>query len=425
MLMLYQFTPAIQAGIEAGKYIPVFSNAGVPLSMVRHATGPHAGQFAANAIGVVNQGAGMALGMNPLTAVPQLAMGAGQMYQNQMTLGAIKSLSASVATLQATTAVIGVGVVATGALVAVNLWQTIKLRQDVKKMRLEVQEGFLNLHEALADQGEELLKHIDQVKKDVEFSNHRTILVRAYGQFNKALNRLRTASTLQDYQRRSDEITAARDMLFIALSDYDNNQLMEGVCPAGFLRRRECVWAIEQAIAMTYQMQGEFSAVSDRLTSLSQTIRQDSASVINRIEDVDDLDFFFPEIHRIHGHDLPTISAWHEHANWYQTLSADELKAINTLPTELEAADEPKIDPGKEGYENQEDVSEIPWEYQLYEKAQDISHPSAMNDSLLFLMDDESRTASEEYVSERAKLEGLSSLTERNLKAADSLTVAG
>jgi len=421
--MLYQFAPAIQAGIEAGKYIPVLSNSGVPLSMVRHVTGQHAGQIAAHAIGVANQGAGMALGMNPLTAVPQLAMGAGQMYQNQMTLGAIKSLSASVATLQATTAVLGVGVAVTGALVAVNLWQTIKLRQDVKKMRLEVQEGFLNLHEALADQGEELLKHIDQVAEDVEFRNHRTILVRAYGQFNKALNRLRTASTLQDYQRRSDEITAARDMLFIALSDYDNNQLMEGVCPAGFLRRRECVWAIEQSIAMTYQMQGEFLAVSDRLSALDQTIRQDSVSVINRIED-DELGFFFPEIHRIHGHDLPTISAWHEHVNWYQTLSADELKEVNTLPTRLEAAEELKIDSGKEKEGNQEDVSEMPWEYQLYEKAQDISHPAAMTDSLLFLMDDESRTKSEKYVSERANLEGLSSLTERNLKAADSLTVA-
>lgn len=47
-----------------------------------------------------------------------------------------------------------------------------------------------------------------------------------------------------------------------------------------------------------------------------------------------------------------------------------------------------------------------------------------MRDSLYFLMDDESRTEFEEYVSERAKLEGLSSLTEKNLKAADSLTVA-
>jgi len=291
-------------------------------------------------------------------------------------------------------------------------------------MRLEVQEGFLNLHEVLADQGEELLKHIDQVAEDVEFRNHRTILVRAYGQFNKALNRLRTASTLQDNQRRSDEITAARDMLFIALSDYDNNQLMEGVCSAGFLRRRECVWAIEQAIAMTYQMQGEFSAVSDRLSALDQTIRQDSVSVINKIEDTDELDFFFPEIHRIHGHDLPTLSAWHEHVNWYQTLSSDELEVINTLPTKLDAAEELAIAPGKEGEEAQEDVSEMPWEYQFYEKAQDISHPNAMRDSLFFLMDDESRTEFEGYVSERAKLEGLSSLTEKNLKSADSLTVA-
>lgn len=422
--MLYQFAPAIQAGIEAGKYIPVFSNNGVPLSMVRYATGQNAGQFAAHAVGVVNQGAGMALGMNPLTAVPQLAIGAGQMYQNQMTLGAIKSLSASVATLQATTAVIGVGVVATGALVAVNLWQTIKLRQDVKKMRLEIQEGFLNLHEVLADQGEELLKHIDQVAENVEFRSHRTILVRAYSQFNKALNRLRTASTLKDYQRRNDEITAARDMLFTALSDYDNNQLMEGVCSAGFLRRRECVWAIEQAIAMTYQMQGEFSAVSDRLNVLDQIIRQDSVSAIDRIKDTDELDFFFPEIHRIHDHDLPTISAWDEHAKWYKTLSIDELEAINILPTKLDAIEDPKNASIVEEEGFQEDALEVPWEYQLYEKAQDASHPFAMRDSLRFLMDSESRNESEKYVSGRAKIENLSSLTEKSLKAADSLTIA-
>ena len=422
--MLYQFSPAIQAGIEAGKYLPIFTKAGVPIGMARHAVGPHSGRFAAHAIGVVNQSTGAAaLGLNPLTAVPQLAMGAGQMHQSQMTLGAIKSLSDSVATLQATTAVLGVGVAVTGALVAVNLWQTIKLRQDVKKMRLEVQEGFLNLHEALADQGKELLDHIDQVAKDVEFRSHRTILVRAYGQFNKALNRLRTALTLQDYQRRSDEITAARDMLFTALADYDNNQLMEGICSAAFLRRRECVWAIEQAIAMTYQMQGEFSAVSDRLSALNQTIHQDTSSVIRQIENVNELDFFFPEIHRIHSHDLPTISAWYEHANWYQTLSANELKEINMLPRGLES-EEINIASGKDTDEEFEDVSEIPLECQLYEKAQDISHPIALRNSLLFLMDDMRRTESEEYISKRAKLDGLSALTEQNLKVADSLTVA-
>ena len=152
--MLYQFSPIIQAGIEAGKYIPVMSQAGVPLSMVRHAAGgSHGGQIAAHAIGMVSNNAGMAaMGLNPLTAAPQLAMSAGQLYQGQMTMNAVKALSASVATLQTTTAVIGVGVAVTGVIAAVNLWQTLKLRKDVKQMRLEVQEGILNLHEALADQ---------------------------------------------------------------------------------------------------------------------------------------------------------------------------------------------------------------------------------------------------------------------------------
>ena len=410
--MFYQFTPVIQAGIEAGKYIPVISKSDVPLSIVRDAT---TGQFAANAIGVASQGS--AMGLNPLVAAPQLAVSAGQLYQGQMTLNAVKALSSSVATLQATTAVIGVGVAVTGALVAVNLWQTLKLRQDVKQMRLEVQEGFLNLHEALADQGEELLKHIDQVAEDVEFKNHRTILVQAYGKFNKALNRLQTALTLKDFGRRNDEITAARNMLFDALADYDNNHLMEGISPAAYLRRRECVWAIEQAIAMTFQMQGEFSAVSDRLISLDQTIRRDSVKVVTDIKELEELDFFFPEIHRIHDHDLATIAAWQAHADWYQTLDNKELQQLSSLNTEKQmtaeiAAVEPEVE-----------LTELP-EYVYYEKAQEQSHPAALQDSLLYLMDTDKRTESQNYIAERAQLEGLSALTLENLQKATPLTIA-
>ena len=416
--MFYQFAPAIQAGIEAGKYLPVLSNAGVPLSMVRHAAGPQSGQIAAHAIGMASNNVGMAaMGLNPLTAAPQLAMSAGQLYQGQMTMNAVKALSASVATLQATTAVIGVGVAVTGALVAVNLWQTLKLRKDVKQMRLEVQEGFLNLHEALADQGEELLQHIALVAEDVEFKHHRTILVQAYGKFNKALNRLQTASTLRDIGRRNDEITAARNMLFDALADYDNSQLMEGISSAAYLRRRECVWAIEQAIAMTFQMQGEFSAVSDRLISLNQAIRQDAVKVVSDIKEVEELDFFFPEIHRIHDHDLVTIAAWQAHVDWYQTLDSEELHQLSAMTIEeqttLEVAGvEPEIELAK------------PLEYVYYEKAQDQSHTAAIRDSLLYLMDPDQRTESQSYITERAQLEGLSALTTENLQKATPLTVA-
>ncbi len=44
----FVFSAAIQAGIEAGKYIQVFNSAGVPISMVRDAA---TGQFAAHAVG--------------------------------------------------------------------------------------------------------------------------------------------------------------------------------------------------------------------------------------------------------------------------------------------------------------------------------------------------------------------------------------
>jgi hypothetical protein len=72
--MLFQFPPAIQAGIDAKNYLQVFTSAGVPLSIARDAT---TGQFVGHAVGVLSNGAAL----NPLAAIPQLAMGAGQMYQ--------------------------------------------------------------------------------------------------------------------------------------------------------------------------------------------------------------------------------------------------------------------------------------------------------------------------------------------------------
>ncbi len=64
--MLFQFAPAIQAGIETGKYLQVFSN-GVPLSMARDTV---SGQFIAHAIGAtVNNSP-----LSPLVAVSNLSI---------------------------------------------------------------------------------------------------------------------------------------------------------------------------------------------------------------------------------------------------------------------------------------------------------------------------------------------------------------
>jgi hypothetical protein len=105
-----------------------------------------------------------------------------------------------------------------------------------------------------------------------------------------------------------------------------NDQLLVGVCSAGNIRRRECVWAIEQAIAMTFQLQGEYQVVSDRLGSLDATIRQDCLTALESCNSEAELDFLFPEITRIQGHDLAAIDSWRAHSDWYQTLPAQELK---------------------------------------------------------------------------------------------------
>ncbi|MGC1310223.1 MAG: hypothetical protein WA885_23585 [Phormidesmis sp.] len=398
---MYDFSPLIKAGLAAGKYVPVETVAGVPLGMVRDAA---TGQFAAHAIG---------MGLNPLTVAPSMIMGAGQLYQGHKALQGIKALSASVATLQATTAVIGVGVVGVAALSAVNLWQTLKLRKDVRQMRVEVKEGFIDIKQILSDQGIELIEQIQQVSEDVEFRAHRTILARAYSLFEKAMNRLCSALTMQNESLRSNEIDAVRSMLFQALADYDDSQLMSGIGAAAYIRRRECGWAIEQAIATTYEMQSQWPTVRDRLTSLTTTIRQDATLTLDKAETIEELDFLFPELTRIHDHDLVAIDAWKERVEWYSELSADDRAQLAAIAPETEEA------PAIENF-----TDEKPAEYALYEEAQSNFIPEALYTSLVYSFDAESRQQGEQYIAERAMLESLTAFSPQNLSKASPLAVA-
>ena len=406
---MYDFSPLIKVGIAAGKYVPVSTTAGVPIGMVRSA---ETGRFVAHAVGMG------ANSLNPLTAAPQLIMSAGQLYQGHQAIQGITALQASVSALQSTTALIGVGTVATGALAAVNLWQTLKLRKDVKQMRVEMQDGFIDLKQAFAIQGNELVERIQQVSNDVEFKHHKTILIRAYGLFEKSLDRLRSATKIQDPVRRSDEITACRDMMMRALADYDRSELMSGVGSAAYLRRRECVWAIEQAIAMTYQMQGEWQAVGDRLTNLNAAINRNAIRTLDKAEiDDNELDFLFPELSRIRDHDLVAIEAWQHHAEWYDTLSSSEIKQLNEAISNEQT-------PETQTTVEAEIVEEKPAEYVFYEDVKEKFVNRALYDSLVYSFDVEERRATESYIRERASFESLTSFSKETLQQASPLTVA-
>ena len=222
------------------------------------------------------------------------------------------------------------GTVATIALSAINLQQTLKLREDVKQMRLEVKNGFIDLKQALREQGAEIRQVIEQVAQDIKFEQHRVVLVQAYGLFTQALQRFRSAMQIQDDSRRNAEIDAVRGMLYQALASYTNPQLLGETCAAGQLRRLECAWAIEQAIVTTYQIQNEMSAVSDRLYHLKNHICENAATIINSCKSEDELNFLFPEMSRIRNHDLAVVETWQNQIDWIRNLSASELELLNS-----------------------------------------------------------------------------------------------
>ena len=406
--MLFQFSPLIDAGIQAGKYIPVFNN-GVPIGMARDAV---TGQFVAHAIGATVGNSPL----SPLLVASQFITSGVQMYQTQRgfadVMNGLQSIQASLGVLQGTTALIGVGTVAGVALTAINLHQTLKLRKEVEQMRLEVKNGFIDLKQALKDQGAEIRQIIEEISQDIKFEQHRIVLVRAYGLFIQAINRFRSAMQLQDASRRNAEIDGARGMLFEALADYTNPHLLEETSAAGQLRRLECAWIIEQGIIATYQVQNEMSAVSDRISQLQNKVSQDAVGIINSCESHDELDFIFPEITRIYNHDLEVLNLWQNHVDWKLSLPSSELKLLTSADFnnyDLITSQDPNLAP--------------PPEQLTYEDLAGKSHFYSLRDQLLFLFDSELRQQSEVYINQQAA-NGYKTLVPSNLEQASDLAVA-
>jgi hypothetical protein len=406
--MLFQFPSAIQAGIDAKNYLQVFTSAGVPLSIARDAA---TGQFVGHAVGVLSNGAAL----NPLAAIPQLAMGAGQMYQMHRGFQAVQ---ASLGVLQATTALIGVGTVAGVALSAVNLHQTLKLREDVKQLKIEVRDGFIDLKKALRSQGHEIIQRIEEVAQDIKFEQHRLELIKAYGRFLEATKLMKTATLIQDLNSIKIELANARQTLSEALAIYNNPHLLSETCAAGQLRRLECAWAIDQTIALSYQLQDEPAAVSDRLSHLQDKIRQDSLTVIERCETDDELDFLFPELTRIHDHDLAVLESWQNHVDWMRSLPPSELKLLQSADfdnSEITANSDVNADTT---------ALAAPPEQLLYENLKQKSHPASLQDQLILMMKPSLRQEFASYISQQSAMAGYKTLVPANLQKASDLAVA-
>lgn len=383
---VFAFSPEIEAGLLSGQLKQVFHN-GVPVGQVRNAI---TGHFVKN---------GMAIGLqsSPLALSPSLG-----------------GLSQAVGLLQMTTGIIGVGVAASVAISAVNLYQTFKLREDVKQMQSEMKDGFGDLTKIMQNQGQEILEHVDRVAQDVKFNNHRTILSQAHAKFVQANQRLQTAMTIQDPSRRDAEIIAARDMMNTALSDYQNSDLLQNINAAGYIRRRECVWAIAQAIAYSFQLQGEYAASRHEFQALDTTIRQDSRKAVAMVNSEAELDFLFPEILHIQTNDLVALDLWQAHLDWLQALPAAEIKQLS--PSELSpiALSETSSNP----------IFEVPPAQTQYDTFKAKSHYAALKDQLQLLVEPDRRSEYITVINQAAQTRKLHALTPDNLKAASDFTIA-
>jgi hypothetical protein len=322
--------------------------------------------------------------------------------------------------LNATTALLGVGSVAGAVLSAVNLHQTLKLKQEVKTLRLDVKEGFGNLKQALHDQGEAVLNRIAEVEQKGEYRE----LSNAYSQYQQALRLMSNSMRMQDPNSRNGELNNVRQTLNEALGIYRNPELLSKIAIPGQLRRFECAWAIEQMIALTYQLQNELDAVSQCLSNLLEQIREDCLEVINLTlsrskKNLDFLfPFLFPELLRIHDHDLAVLNFWWNQVESMRMPSESQSKLPYSynfiVPATLVNSDtsisETTVSP--------------PPEQLFYETLKQKSNTQSLYAQFKLIMDDELRRRYEEEISNKAVANGHKALGQSNLKRASNMTIA-
>lgn len=410
------FSPLIQAGLKSGIYELVKDQAGNLLPIARDiATGRFAG------IGRLLEGA---MGINPLFTPATIATNFVEMFQIhrgfQKTYGMLNTLQANVGVLQATTDLIGVGTIAGVALAAVNLQQILKLKEDVRNLRLDVKDGFVDLKQALNLNQADIINRLDQMANDIEFRQHRIVLAKAYGQFTHSLEVLKDSLKLPDLTSRNAGINDVRSILNKSLADYNNSLLLQNTNIPGEIRRKECSWAIDQAITITFQLQDASELVGDRIDKLQGKIRQDLFGLISACQSEDELGFMFPEVMRICNHDLVTLETWKNQINWIDSLSLGERKELlNTSIVNSEMVDAEILEVNKGTIERSQ-----PPEQWFYEEIKPRSHFGALRDQLKFMVKPEFRQQQESYIVERTMNSSYQALAPSNWQEVPDLTVA-
>lgn len=318
--------------------------------------------------------------------------------------GGIKSLRSSVGVLQSTTALIGVGTVATFAVASVSLYNIIKLREEVKQARVEIKNGFLDLKSALRDQGDAVLKKLDEVAEDVKFHQQKLMMMNAYGQFQQALNLIQNALLCSDRQTHNDTLNNALNLLTNALAIYSSPELYAENSALAYLRRAECAWAMEQAIAFIFHLRQQEDVVVHHINRLLDKMHSDALLVVDRCESEAELAVIFPELTRLYRYDVPTLSIWRNQIEWASSLPSSDKQQFASLQPYTEARNEVN-----EVSDSPLAMTELP-EDTLYRNLSQISHFQSLQDQLRFMIKPSVRREREIFIEQHSQAAGYKAL---------------
>lgn len=409
--MYFKFPSHIEKGIAEGIYKVMEGRDGLERSVAVLKNKPHT--IVGHAVAILDQKGDS---FNPVVALSELATKVTHMGKGfQAIQGELKSIEASLGVLQTMTALTGIGVAANLAISAVSLWQILKLREDIKMQRLEIREGFLDLKKVLKDQGTEILQAIGEAVKEVEFRQHRQALAQAYGRFLEATKLMKLAMVCEDISIRNADLANARQILTEALADYKNPHLLPEADAVTKLRRLECTWAIEQTIAITYQLQEQPETLSYCLGQLQTRIGQDILTVTELCNTEEELDIIFPEITRICEQDFVVFKLWQEQTDWVRSLPLDEQKSLQSISSDSSEISTFSTALGE--------LTVLP-EQVFYETLKPKSHFFALCDALKLMVQPQMRQEYETYVEVQAKKVEHRTLTSVNLKRMSDLAIA-
>ncbi|NEQ69490.1 MAG: hypothetical protein F6K21_29160 [Symploca sp. SIO2D2] len=158
--------------------------------------------------------------------------------------------------------------------------------------------------------------------------------------------------------------------------------------------------------------------MSDRLSHLQDKIRQDALTVIDCCETKGELDFLFPELTRIHDHDLLVLETWQNQVDWMQSLPSSELKLLQSADfsnSDATTSPEASLD---------SNILAEPPEQLLYKNLEQKSHFESLLNQLQFMIKPELRREQEAYITQQAAMAGYKSLVPDNLEKASNLAVA-